>query len=135
MLGHWGGSNVCHVFSGACFYVQVRHKEQVGDYCLGMQMSTDAAIIFGREVFGEPKKYAKSTLERTGSMLQGRVERYDGPIIRIEATMKEKEPPTEGASSTSISSSYRSATDRASKGTRCWSWRASRPNRPSSSAA
>jgi hypothetical protein len=32
-----------------------------------MQMSTDAAIIFGREVFGEPKKYAKTTLERSGN--------------------------------------------------------------------
>ena len=96
MLGHWGRSNVCHAFSGACFYVQARHKEHVGDYCLAMQMSTDAAIIFGREVFGEPKKYAKTTLERSGTTLRGRVERYGSPIIRIEATMQKKEPPTEG---------------------------------------
>jgi acetoacetate decarboxylase len=96
MLGHWGRSNVCHSFSGACFYVQARHKEHVGDYCLAMQMSTDAAIIFGREVFGEPKKYAKTTLERSGSTLEGRVERYGIPIIRVEATMRKKEPPTEG---------------------------------------
>ena len=33
MLGHWGRSNVCHAFSGTCFYVQARHKEHVGDYC------------------------------------------------------------------------------------------------------
>jgi acetoacetate decarboxylase len=96
MLGHWGRSNVCHAFSGACFYVQARHKEHVGDYCLAMQMSTDAAIIFGREVFGEPKKYAKTTLERSGNTFKGRVERYGSPIIRIEATMQKKEPPTEG---------------------------------------
>jgi acetoacetate decarboxylase len=96
MLGHWGRSNVCHAFSGACFYVQARHKEHVGDYCLAMQMSTDAAIIFGREVFGEPKKYARTTLERTGNTLKGRVERYGSPIIRIEATMQRKELPTEG---------------------------------------
>jgi acetoacetate decarboxylase len=96
MLGHWGRSTVCHAFSGACFYVQARHQEHVGDYCLAMQMSTDAAIIFGREVFGEPKKYAKTTLERSGNTLKGRVERYGSPIIRIEATMQKKEPLAEG---------------------------------------
>jgi acetoacetate decarboxylase len=96
MLGHWGRSNVCHAFSGACFYVQARHEEHVGDYCLAMQMSTDAAIIFGREVFGEPKKYAKTTLERSGSAFRGRVERYGIPIIRIDATMQKKETPAAG---------------------------------------
>jgi acetoacetate decarboxylase len=91
MVGHWGRSNVCHAFSGACFYVQARHKQHVGDYCLAMQMSTDAAIIFGREVFGEPKKYAKTTLERSGNAFKGRVERYGNPIVRIDATMRKKD--------------------------------------------
>jgi acetoacetate decarboxylase len=28
----------------------------VGDYPLTMPMSTDSAVIFGRELYGEPKK-------------------------------------------------------------------------------
>jgi acetoacetate decarboxylase len=96
LIGHWGRSNVCHAFSGACFYVQARHGEHVGDYCLAMQMSSDAAIIFGREVFGEPKKYAVTKLDRHGDKLTGSVTRYGQKIIEVEATMKAPvvNPPT-----------------------------------------
>lgn len=88
LMGHWGRSNVCHAFSGACFYVQARHGENVGDYCLAMQMSSDAAIIFGREAFGEPKKYAITTLDRAGDTLTGTVTRYGQTIIEAEAKME-----------------------------------------------
>ena len=96
IIGHWGRSNVCHAFSGACFYVQARHGEQVGDYCLAMQMSSDAAILFGRDVFGEPKKYGVTTLERRGKTLTGSVSRYGSPIITVEATMEETLDQKEG---------------------------------------
>lgn len=87
LMGHWGRSNVCHAFSGACLYVQARHGEQVGDYCLAMQMSSDAAIIFGREVFGEPKKHGITRLDRDGDRLTGSVTRFCQPIIEVEAEM------------------------------------------------
>ena len=88
LMGHWGRSNVCHAFSGACFYVQARYGEHVGDYCLAMQMSSDAAIIFGRETFGKPKKYAITTLDRDGDKLTGSVTRYGQAIIEAEAKME-----------------------------------------------
>lgn len=88
LIGHWGRSNVCHSFSGACFYVQARHGDYVGDYCLAMQMSSDAAIIFGRDTFGEPKKYGVTTLNRNGNKLVGKVTRYGKPIIETEAVME-----------------------------------------------
>ncbi len=88
IIGHWGRSSVCHAFSGACFYVQARHGDLVGDYCLSMQMSSDAAIIFGREVFGEPKKHGITQLDRDGDRLSGSVTRYCRPIIEVEAQMQ-----------------------------------------------
>ena len=96
LMGHWGRSNVCHAFSGACFYVQARHEDHVGDYCLAMQMSNDAAIIFGREVFGEAKKYGVTTLDRTGNNLVGKVTRYGQPVFEVEAHMDAQvaDPPT-----------------------------------------
>lgn len=96
LIGHWGRSNVCHAFSGACFYVQARHGEHVGDYCLAMQMSSDAAIIFGRETFGEPKKHGITQLDRDGDTLVGSVTRYGHPIIEVEAVMQATvaDPPT-----------------------------------------
>jgi len=96
LMGHWGRSNVCHAFSGACFYVQARHGDHVGDYCLAMQMSSDAAIIFGRETFGEPKKYGVTRLDREGDKLIGSVTRYGQAIIETEAHMRAPvlNPPT-----------------------------------------
>ena len=91
MVGRWGRSNCVHAFTGGALYVQARHKDYVGDYCLAMPMSTDAAIIFGRELFGEPKKQATTTLERRGNTIIGRCVRYGSPIIAIEATMERKE--------------------------------------------
>jgi acetoacetate decarboxylase len=96
LMGHWGRSNVCHAFSGACFYVQARHGDRIGDYCLAMQMSSDAAIIFGRDTFGEPKKYGVTTLERNGNELVGTVSRYGQTIIDVRARMEAPvaNPPT-----------------------------------------
>jgi acetoacetate decarboxylase len=96
MVGRWGRSNCVHAFEGGALYVQARHKDYVGDYCLAMPMSTDAAIVFGRELFGEPKKQATTTLERKGNTLRGSCVRYGQPIISIEATMDRKEKSSEG---------------------------------------
>jgi len=97
LMGQWGRSNVCHAFQGACLYVQAKYGDLIGDYCLAMQMSSDAAIIFGREVFGEPKKQGVTKLERTGNLLKGSVSRYGEPIISAEAIMETREGASEGS--------------------------------------
>ena len=96
MVGRWGRSNCVHAFAGGGLYVQARHGQHVGDYCLAMPMSTDAAIIFGRELFGEPKKQATTMLERKGNRLRGKCVRYGRPIISIDATMDSRENVTQG---------------------------------------
>jgi acetoacetate decarboxylase len=96
MVGRWGRSNCVHAFAGGALYVQARHGQYVGDYCLAMPMSTDAAIIFGRELFGEPKKQAMTTFERKGNRLRGKCVRYGKPILSIDATMDTRENVTEG---------------------------------------
>ena len=95
MVGRWGRSNCVHAFAGGALYVQAKHKDYVGDYCLAMPMSTDAAIIFGRELFGEPKKQATTTLERKGNTITGSCVRHGKPIISLTATMEKKESTTE----------------------------------------
>jgi len=95
MVGRWGRSNCVHAFEGGALYLQARHKDYVGDYCLAMPMSTDAAIVFGRELFGEPKKQATTTLERKGNTIKGSCVRYGKPILSIEAAMEKKETASE----------------------------------------
>src|SRR5215216_4758174 len=57
-VGSFGSSNCVGPFAGAGVNVRARHGDLVGQYCLTMPMSTDAAIIFGRELYAEPKKLA-----------------------------------------------------------------------------
>jgi acetoacetate decarboxylase len=83
-----GRSNCVGSFRGGGLYVQAHHDGNVGNYCLAMPMSTDAAITWGRELFGEPKKRANISLERTGDDIAGRISRYGDPIIEIDATME-----------------------------------------------
>jgi acetoacetate decarboxylase len=83
-----GRSNCVGAFMGGGLYVQARHRDRVGNYCLAMPMSTDAAITWGRELFGEPKKRATVVLERDGDHVAGRISRRGTRIIEIDATME-----------------------------------------------
>lgn len=85
-----GASNCVGSFAGGGLYVQARHGDLVGNYCLAMPMSTDRAITWGRELFGEPKKRASVDLTREGDEVAGRIERYGEPIIELDATMEQE---------------------------------------------
>ena len=89
-----GASNCVGSFTGGGLYVQARHEDLVGSYCLTMPMSTDCAITWGRELFGEPKKRASVDLTREEDVVSGRIERYSDSIIEIDAVM-ESEPTVE----------------------------------------
>ncbi|MGA2367548.1 MAG: acetoacetate decarboxylase family protein [Dehalococcoidia bacterium] len=47
-----------------------------GNYCLAMPVTGDLAMAGGREVFGYPKKIANIQLKRTGSTMEGSLERH-----------------------------------------------------------
>jgi acetoacetate decarboxylase len=82
-----GASNCVGSFAAGGLYVQARHGDVVGSYCLSMPMSTDRAVTWGRELFGEPKKLASVDISREGDEVAGRIDRYGEPIIELEATM------------------------------------------------
>jgi acetoacetate decarboxylase len=82
-----GRSNCVGSFAGGGLYVKARHDDRVGNYCLAMPMSTEAAITWGRELFGEPKKRATVALERNDDTISGRISRYGNPIVEIDATL------------------------------------------------
>src|SRR3954464_1071060 len=63
MVGRWQ-SNCVGDFAGGTVYVACSHEGVEGEYNLAQYMDGDAATIFGRDVFGEPKKMARATLRR-----------------------------------------------------------------------
>lgn len=85
-VGRWG-SNCVGDFDGGAIYVGARYGDLVGAYTLAMYMNTDAALLFGRDLFGEPKKLGRSALERDGSHVHGWVERGGVRLIEVNAEL------------------------------------------------
>ena len=84
MVGRWQ-SNCVGDFEGGAVYVLAKHGGIEGAYALSMYMNQDASIIFGRELFGEPKKQASMGLNRKGTRMSGWVERHGVRIIDLQA--------------------------------------------------
>ncbi|MEQ8349776.1 MAG: acetoacetate decarboxylase family protein [Sneathiellaceae bacterium] len=86
MVGRWR-SNCVADFTGGAIYVMARHGEIEAPYVLSMYMDQDHAIIFGRDLFGEPKKHAHTTLQRRGGFMHGFVDRGGARLIEIKAEL------------------------------------------------
>lgn len=95
MVGRWR-SNCVGDYCGGAIYVAARHGDIEGDYVLAMYMDTDRAILFGRDVFGEPKKQARSQLYRSGERFFGMVERDGVRLIELRAELPEELGPGAG---------------------------------------
>ena len=77
-------------FNGAVVNVACVYEGQDGFYCLSMPMSTDTAVIFGRELFAEPKKLAEIRMEQRGKHVQGTVTRHGVTYIDLRGTFDEE---------------------------------------------
>ena len=95
MVGRWQ-SNCVGDFDGGALYIEAKHGDIIGDYVLAMYMDRDQPIIYGRELFGEPKKQATTRLFRRGDRLNGSVDRYGTRLIDLEVELKVDHGPTEG---------------------------------------
>ena len=98
-VSHIGVSNTLQPFGAAGLNVRCRYEDIVGDYPITMPMSTDSAVIFGRELYGEPKKVADIRVRRDGDEVVGTVERYDVTYIEIRGTKVEALEPGESRES------------------------------------
>ncbi len=88
----FGTSNCVGQFAGGVVDVAARYKGIEANHCLAMPMSTDVAIIFGRELFGEPKKQGRVQLKSDGDVVRGTVERFGIPYIQLEGRFSENVP-------------------------------------------
>ena len=91
-IGTLGRSNCVGAFDGGMLCVRARYKDVEGDFCLAMPMSTDVAIIFGRELYGEPKKQARVQLKSDGDVVRASVERFGTVYMSLEARLTENVP-------------------------------------------
>jgi len=97
-VGRWQ-SDCVGDFDGGAIYVACRHGEIVGSYTLAMYMSTDSSVIFGRDLFGEPKKVAESGLECTGNQAHAWIDRFGTRLIELRAELTDDLEPVHGSRS------------------------------------
>ncbi len=93
-VGTFGRSNCVGAFAGGWVDVRARYQGIEANYCLAMPMSTDVAIIFGRELFGEPKKQGRVSLKSDGDVMRGVIERFGVDYLAVEARLTEDVPVT-----------------------------------------
>jgi len=87
-------SNCVGPFNGCSFNIACTYGGQPGLYCLTMPMNTDTAVIFGRELYAEPKKLAEVALDvRDDGRARGTVTRHGITYIELRGTFEEQMAP------------------------------------------
>lgn len=94
MVGRWQ-SNCVGDFHGGAIYVNARWQGGDGQYVLAMYMDNDKPTIYGRDLFGEPKKLAESNLFRSGSHHNGWLVRDGVRLIDLHCDLPNDLGPSE----------------------------------------
>ena len=74
----------------ASFGVRVDYDDKPGSYLLTMPMTSEQAVVGGRERFGEPKKIADIEFDGEGALVSARVERMGIGYLAARATRVEE---------------------------------------------
>jgi len=81
-------------FGAGTFSVEAMHGDLVGGYPLVMPMTTEQAVVGGRETFGEPKKLADVALQRDGDTIRGWFARMGITFVEIDGRIGGEAPLT-----------------------------------------
>ena len=77
-----------HPFEEAVVMVPVRVDETLGNYIPYIYVTTDEALIPGREIAGFPKKLAEVEWRRDGDRIHGSVTRWGKRILSVEGRVQ-----------------------------------------------
>jgi acetoacetate decarboxylase len=77
----------------AAISVACAHGGAEGWYCLVMPMTTERALVGGREVFGEPKKLGEVAVRRDGDEVAGTCARHGVTFVEIRGRLAEELEP------------------------------------------
>lgn len=97
VVGRWR-SNCVGDFAGGAQYLVARRDGIEASYVVSMFMDRDVPMIFGRDLYGEPKKIADIGLFRQAERASGWIARGGVRLIEIEARLGEDRGPSSGTS-------------------------------------
>lgn len=79
----------------AIFGVRARYDDTDGIYLITMPMTNEAAVVGGRERYGEPKKIAEITFARDGDRVSSMVRRMGISYLEVDGRIGESLGPRE----------------------------------------
>lgn len=71
----------------SALFLMAEYNGEEGAYCLAMPVTSDMALILGREVFGYPKKIANISIKRDGEQVEGWTERHGTRFFEVKARL------------------------------------------------
>jgi len=86
MIAHFQ-SNCVGDYDSGLIMLPAKYGDIEGAYYLAMIVSTDAALIYGRELEGSPKKLGTAGIIRQGTKMYGWAERHGVKLIEIKADL------------------------------------------------
>lgn len=98
-VGRWT-SNCVGNFTGGSIGIETEFAGERGFLVLAMYMDSPTAIIFGRDVLGEPKRPARAELFPTRGGWYGSLERHGATILELELFGAQSAGPATATSAT-----------------------------------
>jgi len=75
-------------YSEGGLFISAQYNGEVGKYCLSMPVTDDMALVWGREIYGYPKKIAETiSVKREGNKVTGVCIRKGIRFIEIKANL------------------------------------------------
>jgi acetoacetate decarboxylase len=74
-------------YNEAALFLSCEFEGVEGGYCLSMPVTSDMALVAGREVFGYPKKIAEVYFNREKRLVEGWVERHGTRYFEVKAKL------------------------------------------------
>jgi acetoacetate decarboxylase len=81
-------TEIIHPFNELVVMVPVRVDDTLGNYVPYIYVTTDEALIPGREIAGFPKQLAEVTWERDGDRFRGSATRWGKKILSVEGRIE-----------------------------------------------
>jgi acetoacetate decarboxylase len=87
-----GNSTTVGPYSVAGLAIRARFRDITANYCLSLPVSTSAALLFGRDLYGEPSKLAKVVFEEQDEHVWGSAERHEIRFLSVRGRCNEQAP-------------------------------------------
>lgn len=87
-----GNSTTVGPYAVAGLAVRAKYREITANYVLSQPVSTSAALLFGRDLYGEPSKLAKVVFEEQDEHVWGSAERHEIRYLSVRGRCDESAP-------------------------------------------